>query len=588
MSRQAVAERAIPPQNLEAEISVLGAVLQDPGALLKAMDVLGPGDFYKEAHRKIFGACLNLLERNVPVDLVTLADELMRRQQLEDVGGPSYLASLVDAVPTAANVAYHARIVKDKARLRGARGILFENIERIGRDDADAASVVADIRQRLDALDTGQEARGYAPPAWPQLSNEALHGLAGEIIQAVEPYSEADPVGVLVHLLVAFGNIVGRGPHFRVESTRHGPNLFAVLVGPTAAGRKGQAWSSPRHLCSLTDEAWLKTCVKHGGLSSGEGLIHAVRDPTYKVEQQREKGRPTGQTQEVLADPGVEDKRLMVLESEFAQVLKVGTREGNILSPIMRQAWDGAEVLAPLTKTCPTRATGAHIAVVGHITQDELLRHLTETETANGWANRFLWFAVRRSKYLPDGTPPPQEMVRPLAERLAKAVAFGRGVQEIHRDTEATSLWRHVYRQLSEGRPGLVGAILGRAEAQTMRLACLYALLDCSFVIRKPHLLAALAVWDYVEESVRYIFGDRLGDSVADQALVAIREAGERGLTTTELHGAFGRNVKGGRLTAALQSLVGLGLVRQVSESGQGGRPATRWTAAKCPTKETK
>jgi len=117
MPEPSILSDRIPPQNIEAEISVLGAVLQDPAALLKAMEILGPGDFYKEAHRKIFSACVDLFERNEPVDLVTLANELMRRKHLEEVGGASGLSALVDAVPTAANVAYHARIVKDKSLL---------------------------------------------------------------------------------------------------------------------------------------------------------------------------------------------------------------------------------------------------------------------------------------------------------------------------------------------------------------------------------------------------------------------------------------------------------------------------------------
>ncbi|RPI10294.1 MAG: replicative DNA helicase, partial [Zetaproteobacteria bacterium] len=114
MPETAVASERIPPQNLEAEVSVLGAVLQETGALLRTMELLRPADFYKEAHRKIFAACVELFEKNEPVDLVTLANELMRRKVLDEVGGASYLASLVDAVPTAANVAHHARIVKDK------------------------------------------------------------------------------------------------------------------------------------------------------------------------------------------------------------------------------------------------------------------------------------------------------------------------------------------------------------------------------------------------------------------------------------------------------------------------------------------
>ncbi len=117
MPDAAVASDRVPPQNLEAEISVLGAVLQDNAALLKAMEILRPADFYKEAHRKIFSACLDLFERSEPVDLVTIANELMRQKRFEEVGGAAYLASLVDAVPTAANVGYHARIVKDKALL---------------------------------------------------------------------------------------------------------------------------------------------------------------------------------------------------------------------------------------------------------------------------------------------------------------------------------------------------------------------------------------------------------------------------------------------------------------------------------------
>jgi hypothetical protein len=470
------------------------------------------------------------------------------------------------------NLKFHVGIVKEHYQRRRLLELCATTAERIKRDGGNVEALVADLRERWTLLHDAEAERRADPVARPR--GRGPIRLPGDVVRAVDPYTEADSVGVLVHLLVAFGNMVGRRPHFRVEFTRHGLNLFAVQVGGTGArGRKGQAWSSPGYLCRLADESWGKNCVKHGGLSSGDGLIYTVRDPNHKGEQ--------------IVDPGVEDKRLFVLESEFAQVLKVGTRDGNILSPIMRQAWDGAEVLAPLTKTCPTRATGAHISVVGHITKEELLRYLTEIETANGWANRFLWFAVQRSKFLPDGEPLPGDLVAPLVGRFTEAVTFGQTVQEIRRDAEATDLWRGVYRDLSEGRPGLVGAILGRAEAQTMRLACVYALLDRSFVIRKPHLLAALALWDYVEESVRYVSGDKVGDPVADQTLAATRQAGERGMSQTELHNLFGRNVKGERLNAALQSLVALGLIHPVKEPSAPGRPPTRWVAARYVTKKT-
>ncbi len=108
----------VPPQNVEAEAAVLGAILLERDALVKAFEILRPEHFYKEAHQRIFTACLELFERNEPVDLITLANELARRNSLEEVGGSHYLASLVEAVPTAANVVYHASIVRGKALLR--------------------------------------------------------------------------------------------------------------------------------------------------------------------------------------------------------------------------------------------------------------------------------------------------------------------------------------------------------------------------------------------------------------------------------------------------------------------------------------
>ena len=153
----------IPPQNLEAEVSVLGAVLQETGALLKAMEVLRPGDFYKEAHRKIFGACVELFEKNEPVDLVTLANELMRRKQLEEIGGASYLTSLVDAVPTAANVGHHARIVKDKALLHD---LIQKGTAVVGRAYADTDNVddVLDwAEQQIFEISQHKISRSFVP-----------------------------------------------------------------------------------------------------------------------------------------------------------------------------------------------------------------------------------------------------------------------------------------------------------------------------------------------------------------------------------------------------------------------------------------
>src|SRR5262249_41197298 len=115
------------------------------------------------------------------------------------------------------------------------------------------------------------------PMPWPVLDEAALYGLAGEIVRAIEPVSEADPVAILVQFLVYFGNVIGRSPYFLIESTKHHAVLFVVLVGSTARGRKGTSADRVEMLFREVDETWLRT-RRFNGLSSGEGLIWAVRD----------------------------------------------------------------------------------------------------------------------------------------------------------------------------------------------------------------------------------------------------------------------------------------------------------------------
>ena len=113
---------------------------------------------------------------------------------------------------------------------------------------------------------------------WPDPpAREAYHGLAGRIVDAIAPHTESDPVALLTQLLVFFGNAIGRGPHFMVEADRHALNLYLVLVGGTSKGRKGTSLGHVRRLFERCDPQWADGCVT-SGLSSGDGLIWAVRD----------------------------------------------------------------------------------------------------------------------------------------------------------------------------------------------------------------------------------------------------------------------------------------------------------------------
>ena len=211
--------------------------------------------------------------------------------------------------------------------------------------------------------------------SWPDpLEEQAYYGLAGEIVQTLEPHTEADPAALLVQLLVAFGSAVGRGPHFRVEADRHYANLFCCVVGETSKSRKGTSSSHVKRVMLGADEEWGASCIVNG-LSSGEGLIWHVHDPVEEYNAKQE--------EYVVKDPGVGDKRLLVVESEFGRVLQVCERQGNTLSAVVRQAWDG-ETLRVMTRTSAASSTDAHISIVGHITTGELVRLLTDTQ-AGKW-----------------------------------------------------------------------------------------------------------------------------------------------------------------------------------------------------------
>jgi hypothetical protein len=310
------------------------------------------------------------------------------------------------------------------------------------------------------------------------------------------------------------------------------------------------------------------------GLSSGEGLKYNVRDASEKMTKNK-----NGEFVTEIVDEGVIDKRLLVIESEFAQALRAMQRQGNTLSSTVREAWDSGR-LATLTKNDPITATGAHVCIIAHITENELRAELTATEAANGFANRFLFVAVKRANVLPfGGDAMPDNLVANFGSRLTALAATARTRQATQMTPEARKVWAAVYPTLSEGRPGLLGSVTARAEAQCLRLALIYALLDGADHIDKPHLLAALAVWEYCDVTARYVFGDALGDRVADEILRSVRLAGSGGRTRTELRDLFNRHESAERIGQALELLMGRHLLTMEMRA-TGGRPEEIWIPA--------
>ena len=163
LDRPRPSRERVPPHNLEAEMSVLGAILQSNEALLKCLELLQPAHFYRDAHRKIFAAAKELFLRSEPVDLITVTNDLRRRGDLEEVGSAAFLTSLVEAVPTAANVTYHARIIRDKALLRQLIDVATDIVGLGYADHDEADQVLEQAEQQIFEISEDRVRRSFLP-----------------------------------------------------------------------------------------------------------------------------------------------------------------------------------------------------------------------------------------------------------------------------------------------------------------------------------------------------------------------------------------------------------------------------------------
>lgn len=394
------------------------------------------------------------------------------------------------------------------------------------------------------------EMNGKNQMAIPQLNRKALYGLAGDFVRTIYPHTEADESALLIQLLVGFGNVIGRSAYYIADGARHHTNLYSLIVGKTSAA-KGSALSHVKNQFKTMEGEWATKRIQ-SGLSSGEGLIKAVENSSIS-----------------------ENNRLLVIEQEFASVLQMQRREGNILSTVLRNFWDDG-IAQTLTKNEPLSTTDAHISIIGHITPEELKRCINSTDLSNGYANRFLFAYVKRSKDLPDGGKLSKEESERLIKLFKEAIEFAKNVQEMKRDKEANELWRDVYPKLVEDKEGIFGKVTARARAQILRLSCIYALLDLSATVKREHLESALAIWQFCEDSARYIFGADILSKNARKLHDCLIEAGNYGLNRTEIFAKFGNRIKANKLDVLFKELKSTNQAYS-KEVSTAGRIEERW-----------
>jgi hypothetical protein len=326
-----------------------------------------------------------------------------------------------------------------------------------------------------------------------EFPSEALYGLAGRIVEKLTPHTESHPASTLLAVMTRFGNIIGRTAFYCVEDTRHYANLFVVSVGDSSKARKGTGDDRIACVFDGIDKEW-QWNRQLNGFGSGEGVIAAIADSKTYIKKGKE-----------FATKGVADKRLFIREPEFSGILNVMRREGNLLSKILRLGWDGKTLHNKVKHEIDSQtASNPHISVIADITRAELELRMEDVDQYNGFANRFLWMFVQRTKLLPFGG----EKLTWAEERkeIRLAIDFARKQKRVFMDEAARKLWWRNYEELGEVADGKVGGITSRAEPQVIRLALIYALLDRSEYIRASHLRAALWLWRYSVRSVKHIF----------------------------------------------------------------------------------
>jgi len=409
------------------------------------------------------------------------------------------------------------------------------------------------------------------PP--PTLAKEAYHGILYDVVKVACRTSEASPVAVAANFLATFSAMVGRGPFQHIGDGVCHARPFILLVGRTGKARKGTSEFTVRRIFDAVEQITVDDYPRmkrhEGGLSTGEGLGWAIRD---KMDDD-----DTG---------GTEDKRMLVVEAEFAGAMAAASREKNTLSATIRTCWDGKDI-SPLVKNAVWCASKPHVVTVGHITASELIDRMTDVDAQSGFLNRFVILHIVRAKLVPLPKPTPKEDIEHLASQVAESVRLAIGVSLTATNSKwmahtqaADTLWTAEYPALTAEQPGITGSLLVRVEIYCRMFAMIFALLDRSSVIEPQHIRAALAWVNYWRDSVSYIFqtlsakaeAERLDDNAAE-VLEFIRT--NPGCTKTVITTGFRNKLTGVQITGVLNHLMNAAppLIRQKSVPRSDGKP---------------
>ncbi|MCL7743721.1 DUF3987 domain-containing protein [Guyparkeria hydrothermalis] len=430
-------------------------------------------------------------------------------------------------------------------------------------------------------LESELDERDYTV-APPKPDPAMFHGLVGDVARAATMGREPNRASVALAFLTWLSAAVGRHHFISVGDQTHPLLINGLHVGRSMVAAKGESWALVKRIryavgemmdgnpTQRTDEEGAVVTptlfagrIHSGGLSTGEGLAAQVHD-----------GFTLGKTEHAP----INDKRLLIIEAEFAKLLEQGKRDGNTLSPTIRDLFDGGSI-QPATKSASIWATEPHVAIHGAITPHELRARMDATAAFNGLMNRFLMIFAERTCLVPFPEPTPDEAVHRLAVQTRDVIKFALGdyprtkcATAIKLSKEAREMYREAYPDLRrrDGSTAIVTALLERRAPITLRQAGLLAMTDQTDVISAAHMRAALAWSRFHRESVGFIFGQDMNQRIESEKRREQKQkilngiAAGRWVTRTMIQREiFAKRIKAKDLTAVLEELLADGLLEQ-------------------------
>ena len=392
----------------------------------------------------------------------------------------------------------------------------------------------------------------------PRPHSDCLYGLVGDIARAGSENTEANPYGIAAAAMAYLGVAVGRGPYMSVGDDWNHARLFFVHVGRSSRGRKGTAKKLViKRIAQAVEELQqdLAPQIHTGGLSTREGLALMIHD---------------GWTQGKEEVPPINDKRLLAVEAEFANVLHQSRRDGNTLSSALRDCWDGTNI-RPAIKTSRVWASNPHVGILADITPSELRDLMAARELTNGFANRFIFFWAEGDKINPFPKQTPKDVIEGLANTVADVLRFAGADHHVDRDVrrmelseDAAKVYARLYRgELRDRSAGeRIAGLLDRRAPMLLRLAMIFALTDETLTIDVQHINAAMAWIRYWVDSVKFIFQSAMDEveaaAVSDMAEAVMQFLKKEGKATrTQLtRGCFQGHVTKAQLDKAIDELL--------------------------------